>query len=138
MSRSIVTPLLLTASQLTPRPRQRIVVLGHDPLFEGNDRVFRNRYRLRTYLPTTSSDVAITDIMLVPQIADPVFGVERMHFECSGINEQTWTDKFVMLVVFSQDVNDPLSLVKQREVRKLLRSRRKPLAVRFRRCIGSG
>src|SRR5580700_6624859 len=27
-----------------------------------------------------------------------------MHFECSGIDEQTRTDKFVMLVVFSQNV----------------------------------
>ena len=41
-------------------------------------------------------------------------------------------------IVVILEVNDPLSLVKQREVRKLLRSRRKPLAVRFRRCIGSG
>jgi hypothetical protein len=40
----------------------------------------------------------------MPQIADPVFGIERMHFECGGIDEQTRTDKFVLLVVFSQNV----------------------------------
>ena len=86
------------------QPLQGIEVTVHHALFERNDRVLGNRDRLRTYLPATSGDVAVTDVVLVPQIADPVFGVERMHFECSGINEQTRTDKFVVLVVFPQDV----------------------------------
>ena len=42
--------------------------------------------------------------MLVPQIADPVFGIQRMHFERCRIDEQSRTDKLVLLVVFPQYV----------------------------------
>ena len=43
-------------------------------------------------------------LWLCLRVADAVFGVERMHFECSSINEQTRTDKLLVLVVFSQNV----------------------------------
>ena len=83
---------------------QGIEVTVHQALFEWNDRVLGNRYQLGAHLPATSCDVAVTDVVLVPQIADPVFGIKRMHFEGSSIDKQARTDKFVVLVVFSQDM----------------------------------
>ena len=86
------------------QPLQGIEVTVHQALFERDNRVLCNRDRLGANLPATSRDVAVTDVVLVPQIADPVFGVKRMHFECGSINEQTRTDKFIVLVVFPQNV----------------------------------
>ena len=103
-SKSPPTRRMELQSEDAEQPLQGIEVTVHHALFERNDRVLGNRNRLRTHLPATSGDVAVTDVVLVPQIADPVFGIKRMHFERSGIDEQTRTDKLVVLVVFSQDV----------------------------------
>src|ERR1700733_5721352 len=81
-------------SEDAEQPLQGIEVTVHQALFERDNRVLCNRDRLGAYLPATSRDVAVTDVVPVPQIADPVFGVKRMHFECGSIDEQTRTDKF--------------------------------------------
>src|ERR1700677_2068367 len=109
-----ITDLCLSARIAIPsedaeQPLQRIEVPVHHALFERNYRVLRNRDRLGTHLPATSSDVAVTDVVDVPQIADPVFGIERMHFECSGINEKARTDKLILLVMFAKDVTHVLA-----------------------------
>ena len=66
---------------------QGVEVAVHHALFEGNNCVFGDRNRLGTYLPATSRDVAVTDIVVVPQIADAVLSIERMHFERGRIDE---------------------------------------------------
>ena|SRR5579864_1356946 len=74
-------------SEDSEQPLQGIEVTIHHALLERNDRVLGDRNRLGTNLPTTSRDVAVTDIVAVSQIADAVLRIERMHFECSRIDE---------------------------------------------------
>src|ERR1017187_597824 len=91
-------------SEDSEQPLQGIEVTVHYALLERDNRVLGDRNRLGTHWPATSSDVAVTDVVRVPQIADAVFGIERMHFECGSIDEQTRADKLVVLMVLSQDV----------------------------------
>ena len=46
---------------------QGIEISVHHALLEWNNRVFGDRDRLRTHLSATSSDVAITDVVIVPR-----------------------------------------------------------------------
>jgi len=91
-------------SEDTEQPLQGIEVTIHHAFLERNDRVLGDRNRLGTNLPATSRNVAVADIVVMPQIADTVFRIERMHFECSRIDKEARTDKFLVLVVFSQNV----------------------------------
>src|SRR5580693_346763 len=83
---------------------QRIEEPVHHPLFERDDRVFRNGDRLRTYLPAARGDVTVTDIVSFLQVADTVFAIERMHFEGGSVDQEPGTDELVFFVVFAQDV----------------------------------
>src|SRR6185437_9713788 len=96
-------------SEDAEQPLQGIEIAIHDALLEGNDRVLSNRDGLGAYLPATSRDVAVADVVLSSQIADAVFSVQRMHFKRSGIDEQARTNEFVVLVVLAQYVANILA-----------------------------
>src|SRR5580704_9292782 len=96
-------------SEYAKQPLQGIEVTVDYALLEWNNRVLGDGNRLGTHLPATSGDVAVANVMAVPQVAHPVFGVKRMHFECRRIDEQTRTDKLLVLVVFAQDVTHVLA-----------------------------
>ena len=54
-------------------------------------------------------DVAITDAVVVLQIRDAIFGIERMHFQRSGVQQEAGSDELVMLVMIAQHMANVLA-----------------------------
>ena len=88
---------------------KRIVMLVDDTFFERNNRIIRDGYVLRANLCTAFCDVAVADAEKVFQLLGPVFGIERMHFERSRINQKSRADKFVMLFMIAKHVTNVLA-----------------------------
>src|SRR5882724_7455730 len=60
----------------------RIVeAIGH-ALFERDDRVVSDGDALGAHLGATLGDVAVADALLLFQVRQAIFGVERVHLEC--------------------------------------------------------
>src|SRR3982074_692146 len=113
MSRSI-GPLLhsaiVSAGELTPRPGERVVVLGDHPLFERNNGVVGDFDLLRTHLRAALGDVAHADAGARFDQLQPVIAVQRMHFQRREADKETRSREaaFVALVV-ANDVADILT-----------------------------
>src|SRR5262249_20659875 len=74
--------------QTTPNPAKWIEELVHHPLLQWNDGIVGDLDALRANLRATLGDVAVADSLRSPQFLDPVFGVERMHFQRSDVNQK--------------------------------------------------
>src|SRR5438094_564422 len=103
MSRNIVLlhPTVPSASELTPHPREWVVVFGYHPLLERNNGVVGDLDLLRTHLGTTLGDVAHADPCAGLEQLQPIVGVERMHLQRGQPDKKTRAGKtgFVALVV---------------------------------------
>ena len=60
--------------------RHRIIKLIDDAFLHRDDRVVRDADVFRANFRAAFGDVAITDAVVVLQIRDAIFGIERMHF----------------------------------------------------------
>src|SRR5713226_6763738 len=85
---SVLHTTVLAAGELTPGPRQRVVVLGHYPLLERNNGVVGDLDLLRTHLRAAFGDVAHADTCARPDQLQPVIGVQRMHFQRGESDEK--------------------------------------------------
>ena len=56
-------------------------MLIDDALFERNDRVIGNCNMLGANFGAAFRDIAIADAVSIPQVAKPILGVQRMHFQ---------------------------------------------------------
>ena len=63
----------------------------------------------RADLRAALGDVAIADPLLPSQFLDPIFRVERMHFERGGVNEKARPDELVVHVMVAQHMADVLA-----------------------------
>ena len=88
---------------------ERIVELVHDSLLERDDRVVRDGDVLRADLGAALGDVAQADAVLLPQVRDPVFGVERVHLERRDVHQEPRADELVVHAMLPQDVADVLT-----------------------------
>ncbi len=88
---------------------QWIEELVHHSLLQWDDRIFGDRNRLRAHLAAAGGDVAIPDVVLLLQIAHPVFGIQRMHLQRRCVDEEARADKLVVLVMVPQHVADVLA-----------------------------
>ena len=98
----------------------RIVELVNDAFFEWDNGVVRNRDMFRTDLRTTFGDVTISNTIRILQFFQPVFSVNWVHFQGSGINEESRSDELVMEIVFSKDMTDILTEEALNALAKLL------------------
>lgn len=87
----------------------RIVELVNDAFFERDDGVVRNRDMFRADFRTTFGDVTISDTIRILQFLQPVFSVNWVHFQGSGVNEESRSDELVMKIVFPKDMADILA-----------------------------
>src|SRR4029453_12978355 len=78
-------------------PGDRVEVPIHDPLFERDDGVVGDVDVLRTDLGAALRDVAVTDAVLVLERRNTILGIERIHLEVRGVDQETRADALVML-----------------------------------------
>src|SRR5262245_29227132 len=101
----------LTSAEHPQQPRDRIVEAIDDALLEGNDRVVGDRNVLGADLRAALRDVAVADALRFLQLGDPILGVERVHLECRGVDDEARADELIVLVVIAQDVTDVLAQI---------------------------
>ena len=87
----------------------RIVEPIDDALLERDDRVVGDRDVLGAHLRAAVRDVAVPDAVLVFQRLEPVLGVERVHLERRGVDEEARPDELGVQRVIAQDVADVLA-----------------------------
>ena len=92
-----------------PQPAEGVVILVHDAFLEGDDGVIGDGDVLGTDLGATFGDIAKTDALGLLEFRQAVFGVQRMHLQCSGIDQETRADEFGVHVMIAQDVADILA-----------------------------
>src|SRR4030095_2653313 len=92
--------------QPSPEPPQWIIKFIHHAFFQRDDPVIGDLNTFRAYFRTALGDVAIADALCVSQFLDPMLGVERVHLECSDMNQKTRPDKFFVHPVIAQNVTD--------------------------------
>jgi hypothetical protein len=64
---------------------------------------------LRTDLGAALGDVAVAERVVVLEVAQAVFGVERVHLQRRHMHEEPRADEFVVLVMVTQHVADVLA-----------------------------
>ena len=89
--------------------RHRIIKLIDDAFLHRNDRVVSDADVFRANFRAAFGDVAITEAVVVLQIRDAVFGIERMHFQRSGVHQEAGADELVMLVMVAQHMANILA-----------------------------
>lgn len=87
----------------------RIVELVNNAFFERNNGVVRNRDMLWADLRATFGNVTIPDTIRILQFFESVLSVNWVHFQGSGVNEESRSDELVMKIVFSEDMADILA-----------------------------
>src|SRR5438874_7103751 len=98
------------AGELTPRPRERVVVLGHHPLLERNDGVVGDLDLLRAHLRAALGDVAHANTGARFDQLQSVVAVQRMHFQRREANEKPRPSKALLIaLVVANDVADVLA-----------------------------
>ena len=99
----------LLGAEDTEQAGQRIVEPIDDALLQGDDRVVGNRDLLRADLRAALRDVAVADAEGVRQVVRPILGVEGIHLQRRGVNEEPWADELVVEPMVAQDVADVLA-----------------------------
>src|SRR5207244_12202070 len=69
-----------------------------------NNAVVRDLNAFRANLRATFRDVAVADSLRVSQFFNAIFRIERMHLQCADVDEETWSDEFLMHLVVAQHV----------------------------------
>src|SRR4029450_10936931 len=87
----------------------RIVELVDDAFLQRDDGIFRNRDVLRAHLRATPCDVAETDAVAAPQMAEAWLGIERVHLERGVVENEAGADELFVQVMITQDVADILA-----------------------------
>ena len=82
-----------------PEPAQGIVELVHHALLQRDDRVVGDGDVLRANLGTALGDVAQANAVGLLELRHAVLGVERVHLQRGGVNEEARSDEFVVLVM---------------------------------------
>jgi hypothetical protein len=98
-------PLLEHPEQL----RHRIKELVNHTLLQRDDGVVGDGDVLGAHLCAALGDVAVADAVFVFEVGDPVFGVEGVHFEGRGVDEEAGADELIVFVVVAEDVADILA-----------------------------
>src|SRR5262245_25652306 len=98
-----------TSRQNSPHLPQWIVRLVRDALFERDDGVVRDVDVLGAHVRAALRDVAVPDAMRRAQLAGAILGVERMHLERRGVDEEPRSDEFIVQLVLAQDVTHVLA-----------------------------
>src|SRR5258708_31862778 len=88
---------------------QRVPELVDHPLLQRNDGVLCDRDELRTNLSATGGDIAVADVVLVFQVGDAVFRIERMHLKRGRVYQEPGADEFFVLLVFTQHMANVLA-----------------------------
>src|SRR5262245_60360219 len=96
----IVSPRSENVEQLLNRVEEAI----HYPLLERDDGVLGNRDELGANLTAARSDVAVPDIVLTLQVRNAVFGIQRVHLERRGVDQEARADELIVLMVVTQYV----------------------------------
>src|SRR5919197_5252504 len=101
MSLSIRFPSCLSSRKLTPGPYERVIVLGDDPLFEGDDRVVGDLDLLGTHLGAALGDVAEAQASARFDQLEPIVTVEWVHLQRRQADEEARTGeaRLIRLVV---------------------------------------
>lgn len=89
--------------------RERVEELIYDALFQRNNGVVGDVDTFRTDFCTAFGNIAEADALRLAQVREPVFGIERMHFQSGSVNEKSRTDEFLMKVMVAKDVADILA-----------------------------
>src|SRR5262245_38297621 len=106
------------AGQLAPGPHHGIVVLGDDPLLEGDDRVVGDVDVLGADVRAALGDVAVAESRLVLDHLPAVVRVERMHLELGQPHEEArarehrlvlWVIAYSVAHVLAHEALDALS-----------------------------
>src|SRR5581483_4321276 len=100
---------MLLSSQDMEELLERIEEPVDHALLERNDRVLGDRDRLRTDLAAARRDIAVSDVMFMAQIADPIRRIERMHLQRGGVDQKTRTDELVVHMVLAQNMANVLA-----------------------------
>jgi hypothetical protein len=95
--------------QPAPKPAKRIIKLVHHAFFQRNDSVIGNLNVFRTNFGAAFRDVAVTDPLSVSQVLQPIFGIERMHFQRGHVNQKTRPDEFVVHLMIAQHMANVLA-----------------------------
>lgn len=95
--------------QPPPEPAKRIVKFIHDTFLEWNDSVVGDLNAFGTNFCTALGDVAVTNSLCISQFVDPIFGIERMHFERGDVNQISWPNELFMHPMIAQDVANILA-----------------------------
>src|SRR5436305_8334918 len=91
------------------QPLQRIVEFVDHPLLERDDGIIGDGDRLRTDLGAALSDVAVADAVRLAQVGEAVLGVEGVHLQGRGVDQQPGADELVVQMVLPQHVADVLA-----------------------------
>src|SRR5690349_6104235 len=90
-------------------PGEGIEVAINDALLERDDGIVGNGDAFGADFGAALGDVAIADTVLLAEVGEAVIGVERVHFECRGIDEEARADEFAVLVVVAEHVANVLA-----------------------------
>ena len=90
-------------------PSQRIVEFVHDPFLEGDDGIVGNGDVLGAHLGAALGDIAVPDAVAVTQVGQSILGVERVHLQRGGIDQQARADELIVLVMVPQHMADVLT-----------------------------
>ena len=89
--------------------RHRIIKLIDDSFLHRDDRVVSDADVFRANFRAALGDVAITDAVVVLQIRDAILGIERMHFQRSGVHQEAGSDELVVFVMIAQHMANILA-----------------------------
>ncbi len=87
----------------------RIVEPVRHPFLQGDDGVVGDVDALRAHRGAALGDVAVADPVIGLQILETVLGVDRIHFEGGGVDEETRPYEFLMEFMVAQNVTDILA-----------------------------
>src|SRR6476659_9043871 len=102
-------PILFSKPENPEQSFQGIIESVHDSFFKRNNGVVCNGNIFGANLRTAFGDITITNPIHFFQILQTVFHIKRVHFKCSGINEESRTDEFIMKLVFTQHMTHVLA-----------------------------
>src|ERR1700687_3289111 len=101
--------LLAAEAEPAQHPHHRVVAVGH-ALLQGDDAVVGDVDVLRADLGAALGDVAEPDARVVVQEPGAIHGVERVHLERGGLDEEARArEGLLLLLVVADDVADVLA-----------------------------
>lgn len=89
--------------------RERIEELIYDALFQRNNGVVGDVDTFRTDFCAAFGNIAEADALRLAQVREPVFGIERMHFQSGDVNKKSRADEFIMKVMIAEHMADILA-----------------------------